>query len=140
GLRDFESIEIQPLHLFLWRGLRSVALAFSLFLTALFLCKLAEPYSRATFLFQIVGVATAVSTTRAVSIWLIRRVVLQGHLDTRRVLLIGDKANCLQFAQRWKRLGIQIVMCLPFPAWGPAAVGANHESCEHPTDDIRSIR
>src|SRR3954451_14058058 len=60
GFRDFAAIQIQGQHAFLWRGLRSVALAFSLLLTGLFLLKLAELYSRAIFLFQFLSVSTAV--------------------------------------------------------------------------------
>jgi len=60
GFGHFKNSPSQPRHAFLWSGFGAVALAFSFLLSALFLLKIAEPYSRATFVFQFITVLLAV--------------------------------------------------------------------------------
>src|SRR5262249_50615353 len=62
----YKNIQAQSRHAFLWSGAGAVALAFSFLLSALFLLKFAEPYSRATFVFQFITVEIAVLSVRAV--------------------------------------------------------------------------
>jgi Undecaprenyl-phosphate glucose phosphotransferase len=140
GLRDFAALQIQAPHVFLCRALRSVALAFSLFLTGLFLLKLAEPYSRVTFLCQFLIVGTTVLGNRAFWIWWIRRGVARGRIEARRVLLIGDKTHCLKFANCWKNSGVQVLACFPFPAAGTSRLDPNIVSPSKFGEDIDTIR
>src|SRR6185437_3161274 len=64
ALRHLVAIQRQPLHLLLWNGLGAVALAFSLFLTTLFLLKGAQEYSRGAFILQILIVSAVVCLSR----------------------------------------------------------------------------
>src|ERR1039458_3722620 len=54
GIHNFTGIRRQPRHIFLWKGIISVWLAFSFFLTILFFTQLADIYSRVTFIFQVI--------------------------------------------------------------------------------------
>src|ERR1700676_5306980 len=65
SFRHYVMLQTRPLHRFLWSGLGAVALAFSFFLSALFLVKITDNYSRATFFSQLVAVAIAVLSVRA---------------------------------------------------------------------------
>src|SRR5260370_18680281 len=60
GFGHYKNTQAQTRHAFLWSGVGAVALAFSSLLSALFLLKFAEPYSRATFVFQFITVEIAV--------------------------------------------------------------------------------
>src|SRR5262245_55122948 len=46
GLHSFVAFQRQPRHIFLWKGVGSVALGFSVFITLLFLTQSGEVYSR----------------------------------------------------------------------------------------------
>src|SRR5215469_13849749 len=60
GFGHYKNCQAQARHTFLWSGVGAVALAFSFLLSALFLLKFADPYSRATFVFQFIAVQVAV--------------------------------------------------------------------------------
>src|SRR5215475_3458431 len=60
GFGHYKNIQAQARHAFLWSGVAAVALAFLCLLSILFLLKFAEPYSRATFIFQFIAVQIAV--------------------------------------------------------------------------------
>jgi len=143
GFRDFAAIQIQAQHAFLWRGLRSVALAFSLLLTGLFLLKLAELYSRAIFLFQFLSVSTAVLAHRAFSVWWIRRGMAGGRIEARRVMLIGDRTKCLHFSKCWKHGANQVLAWFPFPSVESAESAPSDPNARWPREfgeDIITIR
>ena len=53
----FVAMQRQPLHALLWNGMGAVALAFSFFLSALFLLKFIGDYSRGAFIFQVIAVS-----------------------------------------------------------------------------------
>ena len=65
ALRHFATLQTQPLHRFLWNGLAAAGVAVSLLLAALFLLKVSDDYSRATFLAQSAVVTVAVLAMRA---------------------------------------------------------------------------
>jgi Undecaprenyl-phosphate glucose phosphotransferase len=115
SFRHFEAIQTQPRHRFLWNGIGAVALAFSLFLSTLFLFKISEDYSRGSFIFQVLSVAIAVICTRAVAYSWLQSAIAAGLLAARRVVLIGDDALCSHFAHRLTATGILPVGSLPFP-------------------------
>jgi Undecaprenyl-phosphate glucose phosphotransferase len=116
SFRHFAAIQTQPLHRFLWSGIAAVGLAFSLFLSALFLFKISEGYSRGSFIFQILSVLIAVTTTRAVAYSWLQSTIAAGLLTARRVVLIGEDSVCSQFADRLKATGILSVASFQFPS------------------------
>src|SRR5215467_12069197 len=115
GFGYYKNIQAQARHVFLWSGVAAVALAFSFLLSALFLLKFAEPYSRATFVFQFIAVLIAVSSARAVVYSRLQSSFAAGLVEARRVVLIGDSANCLRLSNRLKATGIRAVGSYPCP-------------------------
>jgi Undecaprenyl-phosphate glucose phosphotransferase len=116
SFRHFEAIQTQPRHRFLWSGIAAVGLAFSLFLSTLFLFKISEEYSRGSFIFQVLSVGIAVICTRAVAYSWLQSAIAAGLLAARRVVLVGDDALCSHFAQRLKATGILPVGSFQFPS------------------------
>jgi len=116
SFRHFETIQTQPRHRFLWSGIGAVGLAFSLFLSTLFLFKISEDYSRGSFIFQVLTVAIAVIATRAVAYSWLQSATAAGLLTARRVVLIGEDAVCARFADRLKATGILSVGSFQFPS------------------------
>lgn len=116
SFRQFSGIQTQPRHRFLWNGIAAVGLAFSLFLSTLFLLKISEGYSRGSFVFQVLGVLVAVVATRGLAYSWLQSTIAAGLLTARRVVLIGDDAVCSQFADRLKATGISSVASFRFPS------------------------
>jgi Undecaprenyl-phosphate glucose phosphotransferase len=116
GFHHFEAIQTKPRHTFLWSGIGTVCLAFSLFLTALFLTKVSEDYSRGSFLTQILCVGTAVVATRAIAYSWLQAAIAKSTVAARRVVLIGDEVLCARFSYRLRMTGIQTVDSFEFPA------------------------
>jgi Undecaprenyl-phosphate glucose phosphotransferase len=114
---DFKRLRQQRYQSFLLAGLRSVAFAMAFFLSALFLLKLAEDYSRATFVIQVIGVSAAVLATRSLSFVRMRRAIGSGWLAGRRAIVIGDVRHRTAFGDRLQGFGIGIVEWLPITAF-----------------------
>src|SRR6516225_10684312 len=66
GFKHYVGVQAQSRDRFMWSGIGAVALAFSLFLSFLFVFKIADWYSRGTFFFQFIGAATAILITRGI--------------------------------------------------------------------------
>jgi Undecaprenyl-phosphate glucose phosphotransferase len=115
AFKNFSAIRRQDRHRFLWSGIGAIALAFSIFLTVLFLTQVGELYSRATFVFQFVGTCTAICSARALFYSWLRSAIASGRIEARRVALIGDSAQCATFAERLKSSGILTVGLFRFP-------------------------
>jgi Undecaprenyl-phosphate glucose phosphotransferase len=115
GFRHYVTLQTQPRHRFLWSGLGAVGLAFSFFLSTLFLLRFTDEYSRATFFFQFVAVAAAVLGVRAVGYAAIRSAIASGRVEARRVVLIGNSINYPDIKGQLRDAGVQIVRSLPFP-------------------------
>jgi putative colanic acid biosynthesis UDP-glucose lipid carrier transferase len=111
----FEAVQTQPRHKFLWNGIGAVGLAFSLFLTMMFLFKISEEYSRGSFVFQLLTVGIAMVGTRAIVYSWLQSAIATGLLAARRVVLIGEEALCSQFDHRLKTTGILTVGSFQFP-------------------------
>src|SRR5229473_1400342 len=124
GFGHYKSSQSQSRHAFLFSGIGAVALAFSFLLSALFLLKITELYSRATFVFQFITVAFAVLAARAFFYSRLQSSIAVGLVNARRVVLIGDAIDRAEFANRLKATAIQTVGSFPFPVW-----------CDDPTDD-----
>ena len=93
GFRNFVAFRSQSRHIFLWRGIGAVALAFSIFVTILFFTQFAEAYSRGSLIFQIIA-------------WYC------GYKRTRHILFLAS--NCNRFKSNrsstrcsyWQRLSL----------------------------------
>ncbi len=115
GFRSFIAIRRQPRHIFLWKGIGSVVLAFSFFLSIIFIAKHSDEYSRATFVLQIYGVIVAVTCARALFYSWLQSAIASQQIEARRVALIGDISHCSIFAGRLKTNGIQSVGFFDLP-------------------------
>src|SRR5262249_19199 len=115
GFWHYKNSQSQARHAFLWSGIGAVALAFSFLLSALFLLKIAEPYSRATFVFQFTTVAVAVLSARAFFHSRLQSSIAAGLVNARRVVLIGDANNCAEISGRLRATGIRTAGSYPFP-------------------------
>jgi Undecaprenyl-phosphate glucose phosphotransferase len=109
GFHHFTGVQSQPRHRFLWNGAGAVALAFSFFLSMMFLLKIAEDYSRGAFFFQIASVAVAVLWVRAVWHSRLQYAIASGAIEARRAILIGDANHCSQVAIQLQRTGIRSI-------------------------------
>jgi Undecaprenyl-phosphate glucose phosphotransferase len=116
GFRHYVALRTQPRHRFLWSGLGAVALAFSFFLSTLFLLKATEDYSRATFFFQFFSVAIAVLSVRTLGWSTIRSAIASGRVAARRVVVIGNRGNYADIDDKLNDAAIQCVRFLPFPS------------------------
>ena len=114
GFGHYRNILSQSRHAFLWSGVGATALAFSFLLSALFLLKVADPYSRGIFIFQFFAVQVAVLTVRAVLYARLQAAIAVGQVNARRVVLIGDPSHCARFSSRLKATGIRTVSSFPF--------------------------
>jgi putative colanic acid biosynthesis UDP-glucose lipid carrier transferase len=132
----FESMQTQPRHRFLWNGLGAVGLAFSFFLTTLFVFKVSEDYSRGSFFTQALSVAFAVIGTRALAYSWLQSAITAGVLAARRVILIGDEEPCSHFAQRLKDTGIVTIGSFDFPS---TAALTKVDGSPEPTSSIQGI-
>jgi Undecaprenyl-phosphate glucose phosphotransferase len=117
GFGHYKNCQSQSRHAFLFSGFGAVALAFSFLLSALFLLKITELYSRATFVFQFITVEFAVLAARAFFYSRLQSSIAAGLVNARRVVLIGDAIERAEFANRLKATGIQTVGSFPFPVW-----------------------
>jgi Undecaprenyl-phosphate glucose phosphotransferase len=115
AFRQFVGVQRQPMRALLWNGLGSVALAFSFFLSALFLFKVTDEYSRGAFIFQVVAVAFSVCSIRATFYVWLQAAVRDGFVEARKVILIGDERYQSQFPELVKSAGFRRIASLPFP-------------------------
>ena len=111
----FVAMQRQPLHALLWNGLGAVALAFSFFLSALFLLKFIGDYSRGAFIFQVIAVSLAVCVTRATLYFRLQSAIRSGLVEARHVVLIGNEPYRSQFAELVGTPAIRSSGSLPFP-------------------------
>jgi hypothetical protein len=88
GFKHYVGVQAQSRDRFMWSGIGAVALAFSLFLSLLFVFKIADWYSRGTFFFQFIGAATAMLITRGAIHAHIRRAIASGAVEARRAVVM----------------------------------------------------
>jgi Undecaprenyl-phosphate glucose phosphotransferase len=137
GFRHYAMLQTQPRHRFLWSGLGAVALAFSFFLSTLFVLKATGEYSRATFFIQFVATAAAVLGVRAIGYSIIRTAIASGHVQARRIVLIGNKANYAVIDDQLHEAGIQTVRSMPFPRKSKSALNGSEADLD--CDLVRQI-
>jgi Undecaprenyl-phosphate glucose phosphotransferase len=109
AFRSFGAFRKQSRHIFLWRGIGAVLLAFSIFLTFLFFTQSAEAYSRGSLIFQIISVGAAVTSARAIFFSWLQAAIASNQIEARRVALIGEASHCSRFATRLKSGGVQTI-------------------------------
>ncbi len=115
AFRQFIGVQRQPLHTLLWNGIGAVALAFSCFLSSLFVLRLMNDYSRGAFVFQAMAVSFAVCAARVgFYVWL-QSAIRAGVVEARRVVLIGNERNRSQFPDLVNSAGFRSIASLPFP-------------------------
>ena len=112
---NFSALRRQARHVFLWRGLGAVALAFPIFLTILFLAQFSELYSRGTFLFQAVAISLAVACSRTLFYSWLQFSIKMDRIEAGRVVIVGDTADYSELADRLRDTGITIVGSFPLP-------------------------
>jgi len=118
GFHNFFAFRRQARHIFLWRGIGSVALAFSAFVTILFFTQSAEVYSRGSLIFQIVSVACSVILLRSVFYSWLQTAIASNRVEARRIVLIGDSAQCSKFASRLNVSGYKTIGSFRLPEKG----------------------
>jgi hypothetical protein len=104
--RHFAAIQTSPRHQLLWNGVGAVMLAFSFFLSIIFLLKMETAYSRGSFLFQLASVGTVVLAPRGTAYSRLRSAMAAGRIESRRVVRIGNQDHCSQFAHRPSLTGV----------------------------------
>jgi Undecaprenyl-phosphate glucose phosphotransferase len=131
GFRHYAKLQNQALHQFLWNGAGAVALAFSFFLSILFLLKMTDDYSRATFFFQFMAVVAADLGLRAIGHTHIQSAISAGRLKARRTIVIGNPKQHSEIAQRLSDAGVQTIRLLPFPVKQATSVGSTGTDIDH---------
>jgi Undecaprenyl-phosphate glucose phosphotransferase len=124
GFRQYRAIQAQPRDLYMWSGVGAVTLAFSLFLSVLFVFKIADWYSRGTFLCQFFGVIVAVLVHRGAVHSYVRRAVRAGTVEARRAILVGDPGTNGDVLRRLRDFGVSYAGVLPLPVAATEATGA----------------
>jgi Undecaprenyl-phosphate glucose phosphotransferase len=115
GFGQYKNSQSQSRHAFLFNGFGAVALAFSFLLSVLFLLKITELYSRATFVFQFITVEFALLAARAFLHTWLQSSIAAGLVNARRVVLVGDATDRAEFCNRLKVTAIQTVGSFPLP-------------------------
>src|SRR5262245_27543688 len=126
GLHTFVSFQRQPRHIFLWRGIGSVALAFSIFVTILFFTQSGEAYSRGSLIFQVGCVGITLISARAFFYSWLQGAIASDRIEARRVVLIGDVSHCSKFASRLKTSGVETIGTFQIPVGGEGNHAKDH--------------
>ena len=113
ALRHYATLQTQPLHRFLWNGAAAAAVAVSLLLAGLFLLKVSDDYSRATFLMQSAVVTVAVAAVRATLHARVRSALAAGRIEARRAVLLGEAIAPTAIRLRLAAAGVRVVTALP---------------------------
>jgi Undecaprenyl-phosphate glucose phosphotransferase len=127
ALKGFNAIERAPRHQFMCNGLSAITIAFALFVSLMFLFKVADEYSRGTFMFQFACILAAVLTLRAAAYSRLQTGISSGRIDARRVVLIGDREHCSDFSLRLRMTGVRTVRTFGFPAQDASEIDLAHQ-------------
>src|SRR5262249_5243422 len=115
GFKHYVGVQMQSRDRFMWSGIGAMALAFSLFLSLLFVFKIADWYSRGTFFFQFIGAGTTMLITRGIVHAYIRRAIASGAVEARRAVVIGEPNDNRDILNNLRQAGIRSVGNLPLP-------------------------
>ena len=140
GFHNFIAFQRQPRHIFLWRGVGAVALAFSVFVTILFLTQSGEAYSRGSLIFQIGCVGIAVVSARSVFYSWLQAAIASHRIEARRVVLIGNATDCSKFAGRLKASGIQTIGTFRLPDDSDCKNAITNQTISKMISQLRTLR
>lgn len=118
GFKQHNVIQLQPRDRYFWSAMGAVTLAFSLFLSLLFLFKMTEWYSRGTFVFQFLSVSVALLVARG---WIYRYVhsaIRSGAVEASRAVLVGDIRANGSIMNILREFGIRAAGVLALPEAG----------------------
>ncbi len=115
GFRHYVKLQSQRKRWYVTVGIGSVILSFSIFLTLLFLLKATDAYSRGAFFCQFFVAAIAIVGMRSLTHNNFRAAIARNAIEARRVVLIGRRDHCVQFASRIVKAGLRIQAVIPFP-------------------------
>lgn len=96
-------------------GIGAVSVAFTLFLSLLFLSKIADQYSRGAFLFQFVVVSMVIVAVRAITSNELHAAIAKNKIEARRLILIGRNDHCGHVMEKLIKSGLRIQATIPFP-------------------------
>jgi Undecaprenyl-phosphate glucose phosphotransferase len=98
---------------FAWSGLGSIAATFLLFTSLLFIFKLSDFYSRGTLILQFICCSVVVFAARLGMYNGFQTAAAAGLVRKLRVVLIGNRNDCAQYARQLRKSGggIQVVFC-----------------------------
>jgi Undecaprenyl-phosphate glucose phosphotransferase len=116
GFKQYVAIQAQSRDRYMWSGLGAVALAFSLFLSLLFVFKIADWYSRGTFFCQFVSVTAAMLIARGTMYSYVRRAIESGTVEARRAILVGDTKDNPNILEKLEQSGIHCLDVIRFPS------------------------
>jgi Undecaprenyl-phosphate glucose phosphotransferase len=112
----YSRIHSQPRHSYLVSGIGAVGLAFSFFLSFLFLLKITDDYSRGVFFVQLFATGGVIAVVRAIAHIKLQSSIANNRIEARRVILIGRSSHCSHVMKTLKDSGIRIVAVFPFPS------------------------
>jgi Undecaprenyl-phosphate glucose phosphotransferase len=145
-LKQHVAVQTQTRDRYILHGVSAVTIAFSIFLSLLFLFRIADWYSRGTFFCQFVCVNAAILIARGWAHNHVRRAIQLGVLEAKRVVLVGDANSNRGLLTDLRRWGARTVAVAPFPsvderspADSPSSSGIRRfvERCrENTPDDI----
>jgi Undecaprenyl-phosphate glucose phosphotransferase len=138
-LRQYSRIQTQPRHVFLWSGVSAVFFVFSFFISAIFLLKVSDGYSRATVIAQAASVLVTVLCARAICFSLVQPAIASGLIDARRVILIGDSSHCFSFSARAITSGIRTIRSFDFPAFRTSSSVPERSGAAEVLSDARRL-
>jgi Undecaprenyl-phosphate glucose phosphotransferase len=113
---QFTDASTQQRRRYLLDGAGAVTVAFSLLLSTMFLFKVTDDYSRGTFVFQFIVVSIGLPGLRVVVQRQLHTAIAAGRLEVRRVLVIGNPADCRRFRARFSGSGFHVGPSFPFPS------------------------
>jgi Undecaprenyl-phosphate glucose phosphotransferase len=115
SFHQYRSISSQSLRWYMTSGIGAVWLSFSLFLSLLFLFKIANDYSRGAFIVQILSVSFALAFVRALTHTRLRAAIAKNKIEARRLVLIGRTAHCSHVIAKLSDAGLHVQAIIPFP-------------------------
>ena len=136
SFHHYVKIQTQRKRWYVTVGLGAVGLAFSLFLSFLFLLKEADGYSRGAFIVQFLVVSVVVVGVRALTHNRLRASIARNEIEARRVVLIGREAHCRSVVGKLAKSGLRIQAMLPLPE---VRSGSRQDQPGCPNDGYRQI-
>ena len=136
GFHHYAKIQSHRKRWYVRAGIGAVGLAFSLFLSLLFLSKVADQYSRGAFFFQFVVVSMVIVGVRAITSNKLHAAIARNEIEARRVVLIGRNDYCGHVIENLAKSGLRIQATIPFPSAGATD---DNETSPNDNDVFRQI-